>query len=188
MDTFESIMERRTVHMWAPEVVPEEVVLKALEGAHMAPCHRLTWPWRFIRVGQADRRKLFELGVQLKAKDAPASEELRQKVARKIKNPAHLIAVAQVPNEDPGVAKEDYAAISCAIQNLALIVHSEGYASKWGTGGLTRDQRAYDILGVQTGEEVVGFIWIGVPERSEIPTPRRPPLGDHVRWSSSGER
>ena len=142
MDTFQSIMERRTVHMWAPRNVPEDVVTKALEGAHMAPCHRLTWPWRFVRVGLSDRERLYELGVQLKAGDAEPSEELRQKVARKLKNPAHLIAAIQVVDPEPSVAKEDYAAIACAIQNMALVIHAEGYASKWGTGADTTSGRA----------------------------------------------
>ena len=68
MDTYEAIMSRRTSHLWKAEPVPEEVIAKALEGAHRAPCHRFTWPWRFVRVSEVHREALFELALELKSK------------------------------------------------------------------------------------------------------------------------
>ena len=184
MDTFEAIMERRTAHFWSSESVPEEVVEKALKGAHMAPCHRYTWPWKFVRVSPAHREGLFELAVELKAKGEAPSARLKETITRKVVNPSHLVVVLQERKDDAFVSREDYGAISCAIQNMALIVHAEGFASKWSTGGMTTHAKTYDMLGVDEGtEEIVGFIWIGVPEKKEIPVPERPALEGHIRWS-----
>ena len=47
----EAINTRRTAHKWNPTPVPEKVLFDALEAAQMAPCHRLTWPWRFTIPG-----------------------------------------------------------------------------------------------------------------------------------------
>lgn len=182
MNVHVAMQTRRTCHTWQDQTVPEEVVERALEAAHMAPCHRLTWPWRFVRVGPQGRERLFEIALALKVGDGEVSDALRQKVGRKVKNPAHLIAVTQRPAATPEVHREDYAAISCAIQNMALSVHADGYASKWGTGGLTRAEDTYQLLGLNRHEEeIVAFIWIGVPDNPPQKPPARPPLADHVR-------
>ena len=186
MDTFQAIMERRTAHFWTEEPVPETVVQRALKGAHMAPCHRYTWPWRFVRVGQHHREAIFELSVKLKAKGGQVTPRLRETITRKVKNPAHLVVVVQERNEDEFTSREDYAAVSCAVQNMALIVHAEGYASKWSTGGLTTHPETYEMLGVnESTEEIVGFIWIGMPENPSPPVPERTPLEEHIRWSDA---
>lgn len=184
METYEAIMSRRTAHFWKDEPVPEAVVEKALRGAHMAPCHRFTWPWRFIRVSPPHREAIFELALKVKAKGRAMPPTFHDKIRRKVLNPAHLVAVVQPRKEDSFEFREDYAAIASAIQNMALIVHAEGYASKWSTGGLTTHSETYTLLGVDEGSDViVGFVWIGVPENPEPNVPRRTPIEDHIRWS-----
>ena len=185
MDTFEAIMSRRTSHLWKDEPVPEEVLSRALEGAHHAPCHRFTWPWRFIRVSEPHREALFALALELKSKGREQTPAFLEKIRKKVRNPAELVVVVQPRKEDAFEAREDYAAIACAIQNMALIVHAAGYASKWSTGELTTHADTYGMLAVDEREqEIVGFVWIGVPELENPPIPKRSPLEEHVRWSS----
>ena len=187
METFDAIMSRRTAHLWRAEPVPEAVVSRALEGAHRAPCHRFTWPWRFVRVSDEHRAELFSLACELKSKGREQSPAFLDKMTRKVKHPAHLVVVVQPRKEDAFEAREDYAAIACAIQNIALIVHAEGFASKWSTGGLTTHAETYRLLGVsEASEEIVGFVWIGVPEEPDPMVPKRTPLSEHVRWSHEG--
>ena len=184
MDTYEAIMSRRTAHMWRAEPVPEEVVEKALRGAHMAPCHRYTWPWHFVRVSQAHREQICELALKVKSKGREMPASFHEKIRRKTMNPAHLVVVVQPKKENSFEFREDYAAIASAIQNMALIVHAEGYASKWSSGSLTTHDEVYTMLGVDSDTHIiVGFIWIGVPENANPTAPERTPLEDHVRWS-----
>jgi hypothetical protein len=50
---------------------------------------------------------------------------------------------------------------------------------KWTTGGVTRDQRFYEIIGVDaTKEVVVGLFWYGVPK--VVPTQKRKPVAEIV--------
>ncbi len=182
MELQEALVTRRTCHVWLDDPVPEDVVERALKAAHLAPCHRFTWPWRFVRVGPKGREELFGLALRLKSGGEEVSEALLRKVTRKVKNPAHLVAVTQVLAESPEIQREDYAAIACAIQNIALSVHGDGYGSKWGTGGLTKGEETYRILQVDRAkEEIVGFVWIGVPDSPPRQAPRRTPLEEHVR-------
>ena len=100
MDTYEAIMSRRTSHLWRPEPVPEEVISKALEGAHRAPCHRFTWPWRFVRVSEVHREALFELALELKSKGREKTPAFMEKIRKKVRNPAELVVVVQPRKED----------------------------------------------------------------------------------------
>lgn len=182
MDTHEAIRTRRTAHVWKDTEVPESVVERALAAAHMAPCHRFTWPWRFTRVGSEGRDHLFEMALVIKSKGNPQTAAFREKIKKKVRNPAHLIVVSQEHKEDAFEAKEDYAAISCAIQNMALSIHADGFASKWSTGGLTTHPDTYRLLGIQSEREsIVGFVWIGAPELEGIPAPKRTNLEEHIR-------
>ena len=65
MHVHEAIRARRTIHSYRAEPLPEGAVERALEAAVMAPNHRLTFPWRFVRVGGETRSLLAELAVRL---------------------------------------------------------------------------------------------------------------------------
>jgi nitroreductase len=75
--------------------------------------------------------------------------------------------------------QEDYAACACAIQNFMLSLHSEGIASKWSTGPVTRDNEFLDLLGVDPEAEfAAGLIWYGYP--AEQPETRRTDYTDSL--------
>jgi nitroreductase len=182
MSSFRDIIHgRRTIHDYAPEPVPDAVVRLALEAAHAAPCHKLTWPWRFTRVGPTTRETLVALNIRLKGARCALDERQVAKLRAKMMHPGALLVVSQVLAEDPFRRHEDYAATCCAIQNLCLSVTASGFGSKWSTGGVTRHPETYAALGISPErEEIVGFVWIGVPARVP-PEPTRPALEDHLR-------
>ena len=182
MDTHKAIRTRRTAHLWQAVSVPDEVIRRGLEAAHCAPCHRLTWPWRFVLPGPVTRDRLFEIGVQLKATKTGSeiTDDFRRKMEPKLLNPA-LVVVTQRISDNPRMFEEDYAACACAIQNLCLSVHADGFYSKWSTGGLTTHAQTYEVLGVASDvERIIGFVWIGTPAR--VPSaPKRSDLDEHTR-------
>ena len=182
MDINTVLLTRRTIHSWKALPMPDEVLETALQAAHMAPCHRYTWPWRFTKVGPNARSLIFDLTANLKKGNHEViPERMRQALIRKIQNPAALVVVSMVRCEDAFTERENYAAVSCAIQNLSLSLHASGFGSKWSTGKVTRHEKSYEILGIdQSVEEIVGFIWAGVPET--VPAaPKRPDLSACVR-------
>ena len=182
MQAQHAILSRRTAHSWTDTPVPEDVIQAGLEAANMAPCHHLTWPWRFTLPGPKSREALFELGVQLKAAKGglDITPAFKDRLRAKLRNPA-LVVVSQVKDSDPMRFEEDYAACACAIQNLCLSVFERGFLSKWSSGGLTRHAQTYALLGIDPEvERIVGFIWIGVPTRPPN-TPPRPPIEQVTR-------
>jgi len=179
VDLHHAIRTRSTVHRYLAEPVPTDVIDRALAAAHQAPNHKLTWPWRFTVVGAKTRALFLPVAEALKAKRGPLTDKGRALIAEKLLNPS-LIVVSMMRCEVPFQAREDYAATACAIQHIQLSAHADGFGAKWSSGGLTTAPDTYRTLEIDPAiEEIVGFIWIGVPaQRSEVV---RPPLEGFVR-------
>jgi nitroreductase len=174
MNFQELLLTRRTIHDYQPGPIPAGAVERAATAAMAAPNHRMTEPWRFVRVGPEGRRALVDISAELKGGGAPMAEAALEKLRAKMLNPAELLVVCRVRHDDADIAREDYAAIACAVQNAMLSFWAEGVGSKWSTGAVTTDHRTYAALGVdpQT-EEIVGFLWAGQALRMDLPKPRR---------------
>jgi nitroreductase len=161
---------RRSIDLFDPQPVPSSVVLDAIDAARWAPNHRLTEPWHFYLLGPVTVRAVIELAVEIDA----AKKGERAGAARRARLeaiPGYFVLTCRRSNE-PLLDREDYAACCCAAQNLLLYLWQRGIGSKWTTGGITRDSRFYELLGIDAAEQsVVGLFWYGIPK--VIPTQRR---------------
>ncbi len=167
----QALHARTTVHRYTPGTVPEGCIERALETAIAAPNHRMTEPWRFVSVGMQTRERLSEIAVRLKAAKLGDSDELRRVIRAKFLHPTHLMVVSQEIEQDAAIAREDYAAIACCIQNFMLSLHSEGIGSKWSTSKVIQQPETYRILEIDPQiAEIVAFVWVGLP--AEEPTKR----------------
>ncbi len=182
MEAYEALTTRRTIHDYAPEPVDEAALMRALEAALTAPNHRMTEPWRFILVGPQTRAEIAEIAVAVKEQKGQLTEDAKDRVRAKVLNPAELIVLVQAVDEDPDTEREDYAAIACAVQNLTVSLWADGIGSKWSTGGVTRTDQTYAVLGVtRPAERIVGFLWVGVPSGEMPKARRRKTLADVLR-------
>ena len=173
-------MGRRTVHAYRPEPVDAALVARLLEAAHHAPCHKLTWPWRFTQVGPVTRRRITDIGIDLKDAKHGLTEAQRGMVAAKLDNPGALVVVSLRGCADAFRARENYAAAACAIQNIQLAAWGSGLGAKWSTGELTRDPRSYAALQSDAAQvEIIGFVWLGWP--AKVPVIERPDVEQVVR-------
>lgn len=179
MNVEQLIASRRTVHRYLPSEITETDLHALFEAAHQAPCHKKTWPWRFYVCGEQTREAFIRLAIELKSQGGELVEERKLAIRNKLANPAAMILVGQQLADDPFRRKEDYAAVSCALQNMMLMAHHLGYGSKWSTGGFTRHSKAYDIVSVNPEEiELVGCMFIG--EAAMVPSVERPPVDGFV--------
>ncbi len=162
MELAQAIYERRTIHNFSKKIVPREIIEKSIIAANHAPCHKLTFPWRFTSLGMNKRELLCQLQLKLKFGENPIDETSYKMIRDKILNPSHLLIASQVCSDNQIQKLEDYAACACAIQNLSLSLVSDDVGYKWSSGKLTTDPKTYQISEINPREEeIIGFIWIG---------------------------
>ena len=169
----ESIKSRRSINLFEPELVPDSLIQAAIEVARWAPNHKKTEPWYFHILGPETRRKTIELITEIKS--AGQADTFRAGVAARLNAvPGWLVITCDV-SEDVIRQMEDFAACSCAAQNLMLYLWAAGVGVKWTTGKVVRDERLLKILGIDTGTRmIVGLFWYGYP--GMVPEQTRKPV------------
>lgn len=186
MDLITAIKSRRTHHEFKPDPVDRSIIEACLEAAIWAPNHKLTEPWEFYVVSGAAKEQLARLRAQLKLSKHPdpASEQAQKSYRRAYTELATVpwaILVTMKVDPDENRRQEDYAATSCAIQNLMLTATSHGLGAYWGTGPLLNHPDAHRLLGVPEGRKGVGMVFLGYPAEQPQP-PRRTPWQEKTRW------
>jgi nitroreductase len=159
----ERIRGRRTTNLFLQREVSRKLIRDAIELARWAPNHHLTEPWHFYVLGKQAVAASIEL-IRDNATKKKGAEfgDFKAKSARAI---GGWLAVTCRKSDDEMLQREDYASCCCAIQNLMLYLSEAGVASKWTTGAITRDERFFNILGVNSRDYlVVGLIWYGYPK------------------------
>tara|TARA_B100000700_G_scaffold329273_1_gene450308 strand:- start:1590 stop:2138 length:549 start_codon:yes stop_codon:yes gene_type:complete len=173
----QTILNRRTTHDFLPGKVPQDDILESVKAANFAPCHRLTFPWRFINISDNTRNLIINILLDIKSCNSLLTNDQREKIISKSLIPSNLIIVYQVLHGNDHQKKEDYAACACAIQNMMISLTGFGIGSKWSTGHITRDKRVYELLDLdQDKSEIIGFIWIGYG--GTTPSIKRPLLNE----------
>lgn len=162
MDVNPIFEQRRTVHEFKKEKVNDDIIDRALVAANLAPCHKLTFPWRYKDIGVEKRKRIFEISLKLKTQKIKLSSSAETKLYDKMMNPSHMIVASQIKSSNPVIEKEDYAACSCSIQNMMLSLAHDNVGSKWSTGKVTKSPDTYEVTNINSDEEeIIGFIYVG---------------------------
>ena len=168
------IRNRRTIHQFQPDVLPDEAVLRAAMAQSVwAPNHHLTRPWRYYLLGEQGKERICLLNAQLvNEKQGARAADIKLRRWRAVPG---WLALTCLKSDDAVTMRENYASCCCAAQNLMLLLWEQGIGVKWTTGAVTRAPEFYQVLGADPAlEEVVGLFWYGFP--AEIPAAERPPL------------
>mmetsp|Transcript_29224 Transcript_29224/g.62145 ORF Transcript_29224/g.62145 Transcript_29224/m.62145 type:complete len:256 (-) Transcript_29224:118-885(-) len=191
-----NILTRRTINEFAPELPSdwERSLEHAIEAAIYAPNHKRSEPWRFHLLGPKSIENVCKLNADIVAskKGEVAGEK---KLKRWLQMPGWLVVTcvksankgggevdtdADTMADPMGLAREDYAACCCAVQNLCLSLSAQGIGTKWTTGPVNFDERFAEAVGFShENEYTVGTIWFGTPVSSPSPPGKKIGL-DHV--------
>jgi nitroreductase len=79
-----------------------------------------------------------------------------------------------VPNENPEVAEEDYAAAMMAVQNIALAAVEFGLGTHIKSGAVLQDPAARAAVGVADDQRIVAVVHVGEPAEAPPAKPRAP--------------
>lgn len=170
MSILEIIKSRRSIYQFKPRLISLDLLNQCLEAAIWAPNHKMTEPWRFWVLGKKTQTDLAVIYAENRAlkraeKGSDSFNEIYQKAMAKFLAIPQVILVGQMSAEDPMILKEDYAACSCAIQNLQLAAWELGIGVQWSTGPVIEDKRTYNTLKVDSSRlRLIGALYMGYPD------------------------
>ena len=96
MDVNQAIAKRRTIHSFNTKKVSEEYIIQAIKAANYAPCHRLSFPWRFTSINKEKRELLFEIAFTIKYPAEGINQRNKTNLREKFMNSSHLLVASQI--------------------------------------------------------------------------------------------
>lgn len=163
-----TIRERRTIRRFRCDPIPYATLLELLNVANWSPNHGLREPWRYI-LYRGEARSVFAEAVVSALSQEDRLKYGEQRRADYGAIPYHLIVVMP---EDPRQKQrdEDFGAVCGWIQSFQLAAWERGIGVVWKTNTYSYSPVFREVVGVHSGEKVVGVLHIGYPE--EVPAPR----------------
>lgn len=163
MDFYEVIRTRRSIRSYKPDPIPNDVLMRILEAARIAPSGSNRQPWKFILV---------------------KNEELKKKLAAACHNqmfiaeaPVVVVACGYNIHWNRGEYMGDLSMlvdVSIAFTHLILAARAEGLGTCW-IGSFSND-KVKKLLGIPEDVNVVAITPLGYPKDESFgePGPRKP--------------
>ncbi len=188
MEVREAIGSRRSVGRVKADPVPTEMIEEILESAVHAPNHKITEPWRFHVFAGKGRGEFARARAELARIQAEAEGEEEEYVAGRISRERKkafrapvVIAVISKGGRDEVETLENYAACAAAVQNMQLTAHALGLGVIWRTGSVAYHPYMHDFFGLEKGDKIVAYLYVGYPDMIERPR-RRQPASTRTVW------
>lgn len=165
MSGVDSLLSRRSIpaqYLTAPGPNDAEIAA-AMELTLRAPDHGRLQPWRYRLIRGAARTQFAELLVTRALARDPATPEaqLHKLRTRPLQAPLVIVLSAQ-PHADPKVPEiEQLLAAGAAAMNLLNAFHLQGFGAIWLTGPSVYDAGVAQALGCASGEQLLGFMYVG---------------------------
>lgn len=167
---YRAIAERRDIRHFLPDPVDPSLLQRLLQAAHLGPSVGFMQPWRFIRIGSAQRRQQIHALVEqeriltAQALDAREDEFMRLKVEGILECGEVLVAALMDGRERHVFGRRtlpemDLASVACAIQNMWLAARAEGLGMGWVS--LFDAQQLAQLLQMPAGAKPVAVICLG---------------------------
>lgn len=178
MNIHEAIQTRRSIPLVSEKEVSKDLIKQVIESAIYAPNHFQTEPWRFFVLTGDGRKKLGNVFGEIAAakEEDPSSFASEIKIKRMQNNPLRspviITVVVEPSDKNRVILKEEFAAVSAAIQNMLLTAHALGLGAIWRSGSICYDQKVSDFFNLSEKGEVAGFIYLGYPEMEPKPISR----------------
>jgi len=188
LELAKAIQSRQSVNRVKPDAVPDEIVEEILESAVHAPNHKITEPWHFhvfTGKGRGELARARAETARLQAEEEGEDEEMAVgRVSRERKKAFRapvVVTVISRGGRDEVETTENYAACSAAVQNMLLTAHSLGLGAIWRTGPVAYHPHMRDFFGLEVGDRIVAYLYLGYPDMGERPR-RREAVSGKTHW------
>jgi len=190
---------RRDVRQFLPHPIPDEVLRRILEMAHLAPSVGFMQPWNFILVSSVPlRRQIKALFEETNARELAQIEEperkqlyARLKLEGILEAPLNIAVTCDGRRDAPFVLgrapmpQTDLFSTCLAVQNLWLAARAENVGVGWVS--ILDGPATERLLRLPAGVRLVAYLCVGYPTEfrpkpmlEEVGWKRRQPLGELV--------
>ena len=187
--TREVIRDRRSIYtnLFSGEEINESIIEDMLENARWAPTHKLTEPWRFAVFSGEGRERLARYQAALYMEKSQTKRNFDQvkyqKLLTKPLECSHIIAIGMHRDPDERIPEiEEVCAVAAAVQNMWLTASAHRIGCYWSTGGITFYKNVGEFFGWEKEDQLLGFLYMGVPRISKWPSGKRSPITEKVKW------
>ena len=158
----------------------EDEIATLIQVGLRVPDHGKIGPWRIVRFTADAKARLVE-----RLKDLAQTQAVPAKATAalmKLNNPPEALMVVSSPVEGATIPLwEQQLSAAAVCQTMLIAAGAMGYGANWITDWYAYDDEAKKVLGLKTGENVAGFIYLG--SLAEPPLEReRPDPTSRVSW------
>lgn len=182
------IRERRDMRHFLPDPLPDGLLERLVEAAHLAPSVGFMQPWRFLRITDRTLRNSIHAQVEAERVATAAAlpsrnEEFLQVKIEGILDCAEVLVVSLMPGREAHIVgrrtlpEMDLASAACAIQNMWLLARAEGVGLGW-VSFFDPDSLAA-LLGMPAGARPVAILCIG-----RVPAFYPRPMFEDAGWGA----
>jgi nitroreductase len=159
-----------------------------LRLAMRVPDHRKLEPWRVLIIEGEARNRLgdyFAAALHLRQPDA-SEKDLAAERALPLRAPM-ILAVISAPVHDPKKTPvwEQQLSSGAVCQNLLIAACAMGWAASWITETPAYDTHVQAALGMNPGEQVAGFIYLGTAREQPVERARPDVAAKATRWTGA---
>ena len=158
MELKEAIEKRKSIRDYEDKPIPEDMLLRVLEAARLAPSGGNSQPWKFIVVRDGKRRqKLAQSAAgQTFVAEAPV-------VIAAVATKPKIVMMCEVP---------EYAVdLAIAVHHITLAAVDEGLGTCW-IGAFSQEE-ARGVLSVPEKYQIVALLPLGFTKQPEGPKTRK---------------
>lgn len=164
MDALQALHQRVSVPRLSEPGPQGEVLANIQKAAFRAADHARMRPWRFLVIEGEGRQALGELFVRSVEQQGGValSGKARQRIAdRPLRAPMIMVVIAS-PKENPKVPEiEQWLSAGAAAQNMVTAAYAQDIGAIWRTGDYAYDPVVMEGLGLNDGERIIGFLYLG---------------------------
>ncbi len=174
MDALELLLGRESALKLASPGPSEDDLDVMFQSALRAPDHGRLRPWRFVVVPEEKRERFGELMADcLRREDATASADMLQRERDKALRAPVIVVVAAHINRGHKIRDvEQLVSAAAAAENIMLAANARGFGAMWKTGAPAYDATVKQALGLDTNDDIVGFIYVGTQVGGGSPAAR----------------
>jgi nitroreductase len=174
MQAIEALLARRSARTLiepAPDAGALELILSC---AARAPDHGRLRPWRFVIVRGAGRARLGELLAEHARRTHPdmGTEALERERHKALRAPLIVVVAARISPQLKIPVIEQLLSAGAAAHAMMLAAFALGFNSMWKTGAAAYDDAVKQALGLNSGDAIVGFRYLGSEPGPPAPAAR----------------